>query len=266
MDILPPQQQPEMTAERYLAALAIGWEPKAGVRVFTTDPVPKTGGVGITTLAYVDGQPVTLPPEPFPSEHLAKWRGYSLDMHGWFALDPARPLDPAWRVFEDDGTLLYTLELDRIRIQAAGSGLFAELLVLPIPDRPLRTGLFGWDHRIPPTEEVEKAVRALELLGLVRQLEGARRGRPKLYDEANEPQFFEDLKEAAHAAVRAGERLSYSSLKRHWLASRKTITDGVERLGYDLDAIEAEAVRCTWRANICTFIWRDRAKFKKKRL
>ena len=217
-------------------------------------------------MGYWDGQPVSIPTEPFPSEHLAKWRGYSLDMHGWFAPDPAHPLEPAWRVFEDDGTLLYALELNRIRVQADGSELFAEQLILPIPGRPIRTGLFGWGHSIPPAEEVSTAVHGLELLGLVRQLERARRGRPKRYGDANEMRFFEDLKKAAHGAVRAGEGLSYSSLDRHWLASRATITGGVEHFGYDLEAIEAEAVRCTQGgANFCTFIWRDRAKFKRKR-
>ena len=195
-----------MTAERYVAALAIGWEPKTGVRVFTTGPIPESGGVGMTTVVYVDGQPVTMPPGPFPSEHLARWRGYSLDMHGGPPTDPAHPLEPVWRVFDDDGTLLYTLELDRIRVQPAGSDLFAELLVLPMPGRPIRTGLFGWDRstppRIPPAEEIERAVHALELLGMVRELEAARRGRPKRYRPAYEKQYFDALKSAAYAAVR----------------------------------------------------------------
>ena len=100
----------------------------------------------------------------------------------------------------------------------------------------------------------------------MRELEAARRGRPKRYRPANEKQFFEDLKSAAHAAVRAGESLSYSSLKRHGLASRLTITNAIEHFGYDLEAIEAEAVHCTQGgANFCTFMWRDHAKFKKKR-
>ncbi|MDP8922871.1 MAG: hypothetical protein M3O34_08350 [Chloroflexota bacterium] len=176
-----------MSSERYVAALAIGWEPKEGISLATAGPVPETGDVDIIAVGHLNGQPFPIPTEPFPAEHLARWRGYSLDMHGWPAIDPTQPQEPVWRFFEDDGTpspTLPALELDRIRVQAAGSDLFAELIALAIPGRRIRTGIFGWDRRrpprIPPTDEIERAVRGLELLGLVRDLESARRGRPAL--------------------------------------------------------------------------------------
>jgi len=90
------------------------------------------------------------------------------------------------------------------------------------------------------------------------------RGRPRRYSAANEPEFFNGLNKAAHDAVRDGEQVNYTTLAKYHLASKPTIKEAIESLGYDLDAIYAEAVRCTSRANICTFIWRDRAKFKRK--
>jgi hypothetical protein len=93
-----------------------------------------------------------------------------------------------------------------------------------------------------------------------------RRGRPKLYTEANEPRFVEDLKRVAHDAVRAGEHLTPTSLARYGLADRRTIGPALELYGYDLDKIEAEAIRCTQgSASFCTFHVRDAARFKKKR-
>jgi len=229
MTSLPPtpgkeQPPPEVNGERYVAALAIGWDPKAGIRLTTTGPVPESGDVNIVAVGHLNGQPVPIPTEPFPAEHLARWRGYSLDMHGGFALDPTHPQEPMWRFFKDDGTPLYTLELDRIRVQAAGSDLFAELLVLPIPERPIRVALFGWDHhmppRIPPADEIEKAVHGLELLGLVRELEAARRGgRPAMSEQ-------EALNEAiTHAREWLADhpRKILDDLKRQDLADRRGV-------------------------------------------
>jgi hypothetical protein len=146
--------------------------------VSTDGPIPATGTTTVTTVRYIDGQPYPLRPEALPVDRLAAWHGYSVDMHGDVPLDPRRPLKPTWDVFEDDGAPLYSLELDRIRLQAAGSALFTEMIALRIPDRPIRTGIFGWDTgsppRIPPPAEVEKALHGLEILGLVRDLEAAR--------------------------------------------------------------------------------------------
>jgi len=165
----------------------MGWEVRSGFHISTVGTIPETGTVDIVTIAHLNGQTYQYPTEPLPADRLSAWGGYSLDMHGQPALDPSHPRDPVWRVFEDDGTPHHPIELDRIRVRAAGSHLFAELIALPIPDRPIRVGIFGWDQRMPPriptADEVEKAIRGLELLGLVRDLEAARlRRRPRLED------------------------------------------------------------------------------------
>jgi hypothetical protein len=94
----------------------------------------------------------------------------------------------------------------------------------------------------------------------------SQRGRPDLYTNANEVDFFNELGKAAHAAVRAGEHVSYSSLTRHGMHSRATYTAGVKKFGYELSLIEAEAVRCIKQRHNCAFLVRDRARFKKSRV
>jgi hypothetical protein len=82
------------------------------------------------------------------------------------------------------------------------------------------------------------------------------------YDDASEPRFFEDLGKAAHAAVTDGETLSYASIARHGVGDRRTVKKYVERFNYDLNKIEAEAVRCTTRSFTCQFHVRHMARFK----
>jgi len=122
----------------------------------------------------------------------------------------------------------------------------------------------GFDVRVPgfKPEHLHGAIEALKVLAGITLGSG---GRPELFGDANEPQFFEALKDASHAAVREGQHVNYSTLSGHGLASRPTLKDAVERFGYDLDALEAEAVRCTQGLSICTVIWRRRDDFKKKR-
>jgi hypothetical protein len=113
-----------------------------------------------------------------------------------------------------------------------------------------------------PITHLEGAHEALRFVTRIRTEE---RGRPRRYTAETEPLFFEDLKTAAHAAIRAGEKhVNYATLARHGLASEPTVKAAVKLFRYDLKAIEAEAAHCTQRANLCTFYWRDRAKFKKK--
>lgn len=250
----------------------MGWEVTSGFHIATDGAVPETGTVDIVMVARLGGQTYRYPVEPFPAERLAAWRGYSLDMHGQPALDPQHPREPAWRVFEDDGTPRHPIELVRIRVQAAGSDLFAELIVLPIEGVRPRPGIFGWETgptpRIPPPAEIEKAVRGLELLGLVRELEAARHagGMPSFYDDANEHIFFERLESAVHDIVRDGGRVSLASLKSSMGLDRRTVGKYVKDFGYDLTALEAEAARCTHNLSPCTVHVRRRAEFKKKRV
>jgi hypothetical protein len=249
----------------------MGWEVRSGFHIATDGPVPDTGDINIITTGYPNGKPVPLPSELRPSDEFARWRGYSLDMHGQPALDAEHPREPVWRPLASDGPLSRPIELVRIRVQPAGCDLFAELIVLPIEGQPIRVGLFGWDahtpRRIPPPAEIEKAIHGLELLGLVRdEIEAARGpGQPPRYDDANELQFFKNLEKAAHEAVRKGRRVNFTSLADYGLASRPVVTRAVKLYSYDLDAVYREAVACTQGANTCTFLWRHRDKFKQKR-
>jgi len=183
----------------------MGWDVTTGFCISTVGPVPESGTVPMTIAPSLGGQTVVMPMGPLSSESLAAWHGYSLEMHGWLAPDPEHPRDPVWSLFEDDGTPLHPLELDRIRVRAAGSDLYAELIALPIEGRPIRTGIFGWNEsrprRIPPPDDVEKAIHGLELLGLVRdELEAARKRAPGPIPDFKDA---DELRAAVITAVRA---------------------------------------------------------------
>jgi hypothetical protein len=113
---------------------------------------------------------------------------------------------------------------------------------------------------------VEAARRGLDLLLGSGILRGG--GRPGHYDDASEPRFFELLGKAAHTAVKEGEHANYTTLAR-WgqIGTRATISTYVEQFGYDLRAIEREALGCTGtpRLHTCDYLWRRRAAFKVKR-
>ncbi len=148
------------------------------------------------------------------------------------------------------------------RIHREGTTVFAERRWHP------STGItesLRWSHRPAYLQPIAQAYQDFTLFEDLTSIPLRSRGQPEHFTEANEPEFFESLKKAAHAAVRADNRVNYSTLATHGLASRPTVKKAIERLGYDLEVIYAEAVRCTQRTNICTFLWRDRAKFKKKR-
>jgi len=253
----------------------MGWEVTTGFTIATVGPIPESGHVPLTIAPHLGGQTIAMPMEPLSSESLAAWRGYSLEMSGWLAPDPEHPRDPVWRLFEDDGTPLHPLELHRIRVRAAGSDLYAELIALPIEGRSIRTGIFGWNEsrprRIPPPDEIEKAVHGLELLGLGRELgrelEAARHagGMPGFYDDTNEHLFFDRLVNGVHEVVGGGDRVSLSSLKTRMRLDRRTIKRYVGEFRYDLTALEAEALRCTHGLSPCTVHVRRRSDFKKKR-
>jgi len=253
-------------AGRYLAQLGMGWEVRSGFSISTCGPVPETGNVDIIAVAYPDGQPVSLPTEPFPSEYLTRWRGYSLDMHGQPALDPEHPREPVWQFPQNDGPLQHPIELVRLRVQAAGSHLYAELIALPIPGRPIRTGLFGWNEirprRIPPPGEIEKAIHALELLGIAREwLETRPAHRPRL---EHDPGWRAAMREIDAYLKKPSTSLN-SAVVSFWDYLVREIDDDdldAEALGEDIDAKRKRAALAklkNWRSR-----WKKLPESKKR--
>jgi len=113
------------------------------------------------------------------------------------------------------------------------------------------------------SNDIDRARRSFSIFSELAKASN-RTGRPELYDDGREAEFFEDLQRATHCAVRAGEDVNISSLARHMGRNWRTVKNAVEDFEFDTKALEAEALACTHGRSICRVHTRRRGEFKKK--
>lgn len=244
-----------------------------------------------TTTLHIRGELCTWPEHlpraiPVPTAPLSHLHGYKVEFFGAFfpsgkELDTGRvwditlpgEYDPSQRLrAESPGRQVpeTCFRTWRQRAYLDNTALYAELrwpleLEGETQGREPYVRFGGLEHK-HSVSELRKLDAAIGLLRRIPRAGWAELGRPENYRDANEPQFFKDLGMAAHKAVKNGDPVSFSSLARHGLASRPTVTAAVKHFGYDLAAVEREAVRCTQGgAGFCTFVLQRMDKFKEKR-
>jgi hypothetical protein len=198
---------------------------------------------------------------------LEQWTGYGLDLFGTPLDNPPAPDGgPTWTItWEDPAKRPATTRLLRQRARYRDSPLRAQLLHLPggterASIERLRDGEAEDDLRVETETDLRRARAGIRLLrGLPKAIHAG--GRPGDYAGPDDPRLFEDIRKAAHEAVRQGERVNFTTLAKYGPKPRSTIRRWIKSSGYDLKAIEAEALRCTRRLGPCTYIWRRRAAF-----
>jgi hypothetical protein len=228
--------------------------------VFTPDPIDRSRPETAVALVTADpAERTVFRVDTTPYKGIA---GRTLQLFGRL-VDPESTLDgPHWKLLPDDASPQIAVEVWEMRTFKHGAPCLAERTWLPGVGEHATIHFLSDDWT---DADVNAAARAARWLRDFKANIG--RGRHKHYTEANEPQFFEALKLAAHGAVRAGEDLTPTSLSRYGIGDRRTISDALDLYGYDLEKVQAEAVRCTGGgANICTFHVRRRSEFKKKRV
>ena len=187
------------------------------------------------------------------------WDGYHLDLQGTEVDDP-REGAPWWHFDLQDGPLIIELRA----VGAAKTPTPVMALIRWEPGAEVSPSIQVTSSEWVDDELLAAGYALKRLLGTVFR---KRPGRHKRWTLAREPLFFEELDRVAHTAVREGEDLTAASLSRHGLGDPRPISEALRLYGYDLDKVEAEAIRCNKGRGreICTFHVRDRAKFKKKR-
>jgi len=214
-----------------------------------------------TTIYLATADPAEKRAPRVDSKLLAGGNGYVLGMFG-LLLDPqSTEVDwPAW-IFKSEPPIIF--EPWQMRAYKSDAPCRAQSIWRPGAERRFSVEFTSESWSDADHAATSPALRWLRDLEPMRPARS--RGQPRRYTDANEPQFFEDLNRAAHAAVTEGEHVNISSLSNQLCAARRTITNAVNLFDYDLDAIEIEATHCTQRLNICSFLWRRRDNFKKKR-
>jgi hypothetical protein len=189
---------------------------------------------------------------------LERWAGYGLDLFGT-PLDspPTRDGGPTWTIaWEDPARPPGTTRLLRQWARYRDSPLRAQLLHLP--GGPERASIEWLRDSEAEEDDLRRAHAGIRLLrGLPKAIRAG--GRPGNYAGPDDPRLFADIGEAAHKAVGQGDRVNFTTLAKYGPNPRSTIRRWIKSSGYDLKAIEAEALRC--RLGPCTYTWRRRATF-----
>ena len=216
-----------------------------------------------TTLLYFVGDS-WVPMRPMPTGELKHFDGFVFTLLGTVTgLSETTRAGSYWIFTLDTRTV--ALKIERMSAWRPGGYARAQIEWDEASGRIVKVLRLteGIEHlRLPEQDRaIKDATRAWRAIEAFAPAAG---GNPGYFSGPDDPRVFVELGKAAHAAMRAGERIGYASLARYGLAADWRTVKGYVA-NYDLKAIETEAARCTSGVSTCRFVVRHAAEYLKNR-